>query len=266
LNRVVRSRTRWYEQLRRYWTGDVPYRCIDCRWRDWEMPREHASLPASRANVDVSARASHAAGPGESGAVRRRERQRAQTLGVAGGFAIVLSVLIVAFAGLLIQSHSWWFDREVSNTGQRSNPAAAPVLSLQSTRAYQDDSKSLWLVDGQIKNLSSEPLAHIEAVSTWLDRDGLIVATDRSLVDVDRMMPGQVAAFRLITRTRPGFSRFEVQFRSEAGMELAMTDESTASKVVAEPEPAKEPPAEAVPAAAPEGEKPFAVPAAVPVR
>jgi hypothetical protein len=263
--RLVRSHTRWYELPWRWLSHRLPVRCGACRWRTWE-PATDVRLPSRPAEEARPQDARAGSEPPASTAGRHHRRNHQRRLAMSGGLGIVLVAAITAFAGFWIQSHAKeLFEQQVAGAGTSANPSLKPVLSLQAARAYQDDSKAVWLLDGVIKNLGSEPLANVEAVSTWLDRDGLIVATDSVLVDLRRLMPGEVGRFRTVTRSRPGISQFDVQFRTADGVGLKMTDDSNTPKVVVEPEPPPPPPSDSRPPASDDSPSAPALPASLSV-
>jgi hypothetical protein len=157
------------------------------------------------------------------------------------------AVAAFAFAALIVVVPGAWLLRQRSNvpTALVQAPAglATPAaLFLESSRAYHSDAGDLWFVDGKIRNITNAPLSNVEAVATWLDRDGLIVATDGDLIEFKRLMPGESSKFRTITRMRPGMLKFELRFRYEDGKPLALRDDGhAASGEVPPPTPVRPP-------------------------
>ena len=61
---------------------------------------------------------------------------------------------------------------------------------------------------------------NVQAVVTWVDSAGVVLATDISLVDLEVLPPGGIAVYQTRTHTLKGMSGFEVQFQSDLGQFL----------------------------------------------
>jgi hypothetical protein len=66
-----------------------------------------------------------------------------------------------------------------------SAPAPEPTyeLTLISSRGYESEGGEYHIVEGQVRNVSSQPLKNVTAVATWFDKDGGFIKSDDALID-----------------------------------------------------------------------------------
>jgi hypothetical protein len=191
-NQVARSHTRWGELPRRWLTGRVPYQCAACRWRGWQPV-----------------------------ITDRRHHWRIRPSAIFR-FIVLCAILGDVF---WISRHS---DKSSGDVFGRSLSEDA-VLSILSARAEQSQSGDVWYVEGQIQKLTKHPLTNVQVVVTWYDSAGRAIATSVSLVDLERLTPGAISAYRTSTQTLKGMSRFEVQFQSDLGQTLTVRGDQSGS-------------------------------------
>jgi hypothetical protein len=184
-NRIVRAHTRWYERPRCWITGQVPWRCLACYWRGW--PQVHTER-------------------------RHNRRIRRSTIVIA---------LVMLFGA--IPSVMFWSLRSSTkqSTALRDGYASDdPVLLNLSTHAYPDSLGDLWYVEGQVQNLTNHPLTNVQVVVTWFTATDVAIANVISLIDLERLSPGEISKYRTSLHTLKGMSKFDVEFRSDLGHPL----------------------------------------------
>jgi hypothetical protein len=141
----------------------------------------------------------------------------------------VASALVVVL-GAILAGVFWTIRHDTTSSGDvrgdRSQWARAsddrhlPVLSILSTRVHQSESGDIWYVDGEVQNLTTNPLTNVQAAVSWFDTADVLITKVVALVDLERLPPGHVAGYRTSTRTVKGMARFEVQLESERGQPL----------------------------------------------
>jgi hypothetical protein len=145
---------------------------------------------------------------------------------------------LIVVLGAILAAVSWTLQHRARSPGDVSgadSPARrpegpqAPALSIVSTRAHQSESGDIWYVDGQVQNLTKYPLTNLQVVVTWFDPAGVQVATNIALIDVEKLLPGDISIYRTSTRTLKDMSRFDVQFQSDRGQRLLARDDSHGS-------------------------------------
>jgi hypothetical protein len=186
--RVARAHTRWQERPRCWLTGRVPYRCSTCRWRGWQIV-----------------------------VTERRHHLRIRSFAVV--LVLVVSGILGGVFGILR------YGVKSAGNVRAGQSFDGPVLSILSTGAHQSLHGDVWYVDGEIQNLTEHPLTNVQVVVTWFDRAGVVLATDVSLVDLERLTPRGISVYRTTTHAVKGMSRFELQFQSDLGQVLSAQGE-----------------------------------------
>jgi hypothetical protein len=120
-----------------------------------------------------------------------------------------------------------------SSAAPRSNPAPKPAaapthrLALLATRGYPSDSGHYHIVEGQVKNISDEPLRSVVVVATWFDKDGNFIKSDDAMVEFNPILPGQTSPFKTMSSTNPAMEQFSVAFKTFAGGTISIDDQRT---------------------------------------
>lgn len=149
--------------------------------------------------------------------LRAKPRLGRIVLGVCGGLFVLTMIGTLAGPERVAQ---------ISPPGTTSAPAPVPdALSLLTTRGYESESGHYWYVEGQVKNLTNQPLKNVTAVATWYDDHGGFITTDDALIDYNPILPGQTSPFKTITRGNPAMSEFSVAFKSLLGGQIQMRDD-----------------------------------------
>lgn len=98
-------------------------------------------------------------------------------------------------------------------------------LAIIASRGYESEHGNYWYVEGQVKNVSDEPLHNVMVVATWSDKDGQFIKSDDALIDYNPIMPGQTSPFQTITSGNPAMSRYSVDFKTLMGGTLRVEDQ-----------------------------------------
>ena len=72
-------------------------------------------------------------------------------------------------------------------------------------------------VEGQVKNISDEPIRSVTAVATWFTADATFVTSDKALIEYNPLMPGQTSPFKTMTRRNPLMKNAEIEFAELLG-------------------------------------------------
>lgn len=149
---------------------------------------------------------------------------------VGGGFiaALILGSVVIGITGT--SSTTPAPAPSASTSGASAAPAtppapATPALALLSARGYESDSGGYWYVEGEVKNLTADPLPRVTAVSTWYTKDDQFITSDEALVDYDPLMPDQASPFKTITRGNPQMSKYKIEFKRLLGGMIQTRDD-----------------------------------------
>jgi hypothetical protein len=114
---------------------------------------------------------------------------------------------LAAFVGLLL------VDGESSGGAS----TARPKLSLLNYRESVSAGGRYKVIDGQVQNVSGEPIQSLAVVVTWYTADNKLMTTDSALVEFNPLMPDQKSPFKSMTRANPEMKSYTVEFKSLRG-------------------------------------------------
>lgn len=113
---------------------------------------------------------------------------------------------------------SWMFRdapelvRTTAEVRSGTTPTPAPErLELLSSRGYASSS-AYHSVEGQVKNLTGDPIDRIRVKVTWHTKSGEFITADEAMIDYQPLMPGQVSTFKTITTTNPLMETYRIEF------------------------------------------------------
>jgi hypothetical protein len=108
-------------------------------------------------------------------------------------------------------------------TPRRTAPAVpASALELLSLR---DEARAAYrTVQGEVRNVSTTPVAQLQAVVTWYDRDGTMITSDVAAVELNPVLPGQASRFTVRSRSHREMYGYAVVFRTVNGGTIAARD------------------------------------------
>lgn len=106
-------------------------------------------------------------------------------------------------------------------------PPSTPTyqLALISANGYETEYGGYHIVEGQVKNVSSQPLQNVMAVGIWTDKDGGFIKSDDALIDYNPILPGQTSPFKTMSTGNPAMARYRVEFKTMFGGTLAVDDQ-----------------------------------------
>jgi hypothetical protein len=98
-------------------------------------------------------------------------------------------------------------------------------LALLSSRGYQTEGGGYYIVEGEVRNISGERLADVEAVASWYASNGTFITSDSALIDYNPIMPGQTSPFKVMSTANPEMDKYSVGFKTVLGLPIATSDE-----------------------------------------
>lgn len=101
---------------------------------------------------------------------------------------------------------------------------AADKLALLSARGYETEYGGYHIVEGQVTNISDEPLRNVTVVATWLDGEGGFITSDDALIEYNPILPGQTSPFKTMTTSNPAMKRYTVSFKELMGGQIPTDD------------------------------------------
>jgi len=76
-----------------------------------------------------------------------------------------------------------------------------------------------YVIEGEVENIADQGLDRVEVVVTMYDEDNVLLATQRSLLSIETLQPGEVSPFRVqVTEVGRPFTRYEIRFEREGHM------------------------------------------------
>jgi hypothetical protein len=109
-------------------------------------------------------------------------------------------------------------DTSTPSAGRPSTAPAVPPLEIQSWRCGAESGYAK--VEGEVKNVSAQPLRNVAAVATFRTKDGTFVKSEDSLIDYNPILPGQTSPFKVLTTHNPSITNCEVGFKHLFGGEI----------------------------------------------
>lgn len=106
----------------------------------------------------------------------------------------------------------------------RPTPPAEPSakLALLSARGY--DEHGFHFVEGQVRNISNEPLKNVTAVASWYDKSDGFITTADAIIEYNPILPGQTSPFKTITTTNPAMAKYSIAFKELMGGQIETED------------------------------------------
>jgi hypothetical protein len=104
-----------------------------------------------------------------------------------------------------------------------TSPAqTSPKLALISTKCRKE--YGFEISEGEVMNMSSEPLRNVEAVTSYYDKSGSFVTSSDALISYNPVLPGQTSPFKTMTTDNPAIARCEVTFKDLLGGRIETGD------------------------------------------
>ncbi len=98
---------------------------------------------------------------------------------------------------------------------KKRKPADLEILRVAARRGEANVS-----VDGRLRNTGSKTIKELTLVFDFVDRDNLILTTERGQIDEEALDPGQEAAFHMQVADPPRSIQVRIGAQDGAGREL----------------------------------------------
>jgi hypothetical protein len=73
------------------------------------------------------------------------------------------------------------------------------------------------VLDGLVRNTSSQPLKNVMAVVSFYDADGGFITSSEALIDYNPVLPGQASPFKVMKTENPAMDTARVEFKELMG-------------------------------------------------
>ena len=83
-------------------------------------------------------------------------------------------------------------------------------LKLLAGNCYEEN--GFWMLEGEVRNVSSAPLKSVLANVTFTG-EGRFIKAGNALIAYDPLLPGQISPFKVITQTNPLIDNCRVGFQ-----------------------------------------------------
>jgi len=80
---------------------------------------------------------------------------------------------------------------------------------------------SFAIVEGQVKNISDQPLDNVKAVVEFYTGDDVFISSDNSLIEYKPLMPGQTSPFKIIESWNPQMESAKINFTTLYGRQIS---------------------------------------------
>lgn len=109
-------------------------------------------------------------------------------------------------------------QRSEAQAKQAAEAAAGPVLKVLAFNWKEDH--GYLIMEGLVKNTSSEPLKDVQAVAIYSDEDGTFVKSEDALVEYNPILPDQSSPFKVTTKNDPAIQHARPEFKTISGTTL----------------------------------------------
>jgi hypothetical protein len=75
----------------------------------------------------------------------------------------------------------------------------------------------LAILEGQVTNISSQPLRRVQVVASFYDADGGFITSETTHIEYDPVLPGQTSPFRAYQTQNPAMNKAAVAFKHSSG-------------------------------------------------
>lgn len=80
------------------------------------------------------------------------------------------------------------------------------------------------VVEGEVKNISSESLRNVAVLVSWYTQDGTHVTSDDTLIEYNPILPGQTSPYKSMVSANPAAKTFKVSFKHLVGGAITTLD------------------------------------------
>lgn len=104
-------------------------------------------------------------------------------------------------------------------------PSAAPANQLALLSSTGGESSSAYhKVEGQVENISGQPLRNVTVVATWYDKKDEFITSDSAIIEYNPLPAGQRSPFKVLTRSNPAMSKYSITFKNLGGAGIPTDD------------------------------------------
>lgn len=128
---------------------------------------------------------------------------------------IIKGFLIFIFIFGVIPAIFSSYQNEGAYSSSYPSQEETPKLSLVNYNCYKDNGYTI--VEGQVKNISEQPLKSVQVLAEHYSKDGVFITSDTAMVEYDPIMPGQTSPFKAMARHNPLMSKCSVSFKHIMG-------------------------------------------------
>ncbi len=127
----------------------------------------------------------------------------------------LLALLVVGYCSSLLNQPG-----DAPNTGGRTVAVTpdSPVLEVQSWGWAQEYDYAV--AEGEVTNISGEPIRSAQAIVSYYDQDGKFVTSDDGMLKFNPILPGQTSPFKVMTTWNPAMKTARLQFKRLFGESL----------------------------------------------
>lgn len=160
-------------------------------------------------------RCSHCAGDLSTDEIQGKIKKQIKRQKITIGLFTILIILIIFIVNNGKNSTPAPTNSPTQNTTQtqKENTETPPEdqLELLSFRCYEE--YGYFIIEGEVKNISSESLKSVEAVGTTYTETGEFVKSSEALIEYDPILPGQTSPFKVMMTTNPAITKCNVGFK-----------------------------------------------------
>jgi hypothetical protein len=137
--------------------------------------------------------------------------------------AIGCLVILLVFYGF------WILGRLAGGNSATSSHSSsdAPKLELVSSNWHIGYNYAIF--EGQVKNISSQPLEGVTAAVSFFDDTGAFITSSDALIDYNPILPGQTSPFKVMKTENPAMRKANVEFKYLMGGTIAFTGRNSIS-------------------------------------
>ncbi len=127
------------------------------------------------------------------------------------GAAFLILIIVGIISSLMDETSS-----PVSTFSHRSPPATAePKLLLLNWSWHEEYGYAI--VEGEVKNISSENLQNVEAVANFYTAEKKFITSADALIEYNPILPGQTSPFKAMTSHNPAMKSASITFKTLMG-------------------------------------------------
>jgi len=127
-------------------------------------------------------------------------------------------IFVVCLIGLLRSTPSQP-ERGSESSEQDTSTFKLELLSSTATREYD-----FIIVEGEVKNICTENLEHVQVVVRFYTSDGDFVKSEDALIKYDPILAGQTSPWKIIATDNPEIKKYIVEFKEFLGGTIPTKD------------------------------------------